>query len=110
MPTHFKRNGYTTLAAGKVFHSGTSDVKGYEYWDEERPKYQWPAELAARGHGYHGDKEGHFHPVPPDGGAIYQMTQQAIDGHSLCWSALEAADIHLKECRTNRSQTGPWTD
>ena len=40
MPTHFKRNGYKTLAAGKIFHKGTSDVKGYEYWDEERPKYK----------------------------------------------------------------------
>jgi arylsulfatase A-like enzyme len=37
MPTHFKRNGYKTMAAGKVFHKGTSDVQGYEYWDEERP-------------------------------------------------------------------------
>ena len=93
MPTHFKRNGYTTLAAGKIFHSGTSDVKGYEYWDEERPKYKWPEELAARGHGYQGDKGGHFHPFPPDGGAIYQKYQKSVDGHSLCWGALDAADM-----------------
>ena len=43
MPTHFKRNGYRTMAAGKVFHKGTSDVDGYEYWDEARPRYRWPA-------------------------------------------------------------------
>ena len=49
--SHFKRNGYKTLAAGKIFHKGTSDIKGYEYWDEERPKCKWPAELAAHGHG-----------------------------------------------------------
>ena len=80
MPTHFKRNGYKTLAAGKVFHKGTSDIKDYEYWDEERPKYKWPAELAARGHGYQSDKGGHFHPFPPDGGAIYKMYQKGVSG------------------------------
>ena len=32
MPTHFKGNGYKTMAAGKIFHKGTSDVKGYDYW------------------------------------------------------------------------------
>ena len=93
MPTHLRRNGYKTLAAGKVFHAGTSDIKDYEYWDEERPRYKWPAELAARGHGYQSDKGGHFHPFPPDGGAIYQMYQKPVDGHSLCWGALEAADM-----------------
>ena len=93
MPTHFKRNGYKTLAAGKIFHKGTSDVKGYDYWDEERPKYKWPAELAARGHGYQGKAGGHFHPFPADGGAIYQKYQRGVDGQSLCWGALEAADM-----------------
>jgi hypothetical protein len=72
LPTHFKRNGYTTLAAGKIFHKGTSDVVGYDYWTEARPRYKWPAELAARGHGYQGNSGEHFHPFPPDGGAIYQ--------------------------------------
>ena len=93
MPTHFKRNGYKTLAAGKIFHKGTSDVKGYDYWDEERPKYQWPKDLAARGHGYQGSSGGHFHPFPPDGGAIYQKYQEGVDGQSLCWGALEPADM-----------------
>ena len=93
IPTHFKRNGYKTLAAGKIFHKGTSDVQGYEYWDEERPRYKWPEELAARGHGYQGDKGGHFHPFPPDGGAIYQKYQKGVNGQSLCWGALEAADM-----------------
>ena len=37
MPTHFKRNGYKTMAAGKIFHKGTSDAKDYELWDEVRP-------------------------------------------------------------------------
>ena len=96
MPTHFKHNGYRTMAAGKIFHKGTSDVKGYDYWDETRPKYQWPKELAARGHGYQGKSGGHFHPFPPDGGAIYQMYGRGVDGQSLCWGALEKADMPLE--------------
>ena len=93
MPTHFKQNGYKTLAAGKIFHKGTSDVKGYEYWDAERPKYSWPKELAARGHGYQGNGGGHFHPFPRDGGAIFQKYQTGISGQSLCWGALEKSDM-----------------
>ena len=93
MPTHFKRNGYRTYAAGKIFHKGTSDVSGYDYWDEVRPKFRWPKELAARGHGYQGEKGGHFHPFPPDGGAIYQKYQEGVDGQSLCWGSLEDADM-----------------
>jgi len=93
MPTHFKHNGYKTMAAGKVFHKGTSDVPGYDYWDEERPKYKWPKDLAARGHGYQGKSGGHFYPFPRDGGAIYQKYQAGVDGQSLCWGALEKADM-----------------
>lgn len=93
MPTHFKHNGYLTLAAGKIFHSGTSDVKEYDYWDKERPKYKWPKDLVARGHGYAGPNGGHFYPFPADGGAIYQKYQKEVDGQSLCWGALEKADM-----------------
>ena len=93
LPTHFKHNGYRTMAAGKVFHKGTSDIKDYDYWDETRPKYTWPKELAARGHGYAGDRGGHFYPFPRDGGAIYQKYQEGVDGQSLCWGALEKSDI-----------------
>ncbi|MGB0578621.1 MAG: sulfatase-like hydrolase/transferase [Limisphaerales bacterium] len=93
LPTHFKRNGYKTLAAGKIFHKGTSDVSDYDYWTEARPRYKWPTELIARGHGYQGKRGGHFHPFPPDGGAIYQKYQQGVDGQSLCWGALEKDDM-----------------
>jgi iduronate 2-sulfatase len=93
MPTHFKHNGYKTMAGGKVFHKGTSDVAGYDYWDETRPKYKWPRELAARGHGYQGASGGHFHPFPPDGGGIYQLFQEGVSGQSLCWGALEKKDM-----------------
>ena len=93
MPTHFKRNGYKTIAAGKIYHKGTSDIEGYDYWDEARPKYKWPRWLAERGHGYQGKSGGHFHPFPPDGGAIYQKYQEGVSGQSLCWGALEEADM-----------------
>ena len=93
IPTHFKRNGYKTMAAGKIFHRGTSDVEGYDYWDEARPKYKWPMWLAERGHGYQGKSGGHFHPFPPDGGAIYQKYQEGVSGQSLCWGALEKGDM-----------------
>ena len=93
MPTHFKRNGYKTMAAGKIFHKGTRDVKGYEYWDEERPKYKWPTELAERGHGYSGRRGGHFYPFPRDGGAIFQHYKSGVSGQSLCWGALETEDM-----------------
>ncbi len=93
MPTYFKRSGYKTLAAGKIFHKGTSDVEGYDYWTEVRPKYKWPKDLAAHGHGYQGKGGGHFHPFPPDGGAIYQKYGKGVSGQSLCWGALEKADM-----------------
>jgi len=93
LPTHFKQNGYKTLAAGKIFHKGTSDITGYDYWSETRPKFKWPSELAKRGHGYQSEKGGHFHPFPRDGGAIYQKYQDGVDGQSLCWGALEKSDM-----------------
>lgn len=93
MPAHFRNNGYKTMAAGKVFHKGTSDVREYQYWDEARPKYKWPQRLIARGHGYQGKTAGHFYPFPRDGGAIFQRYKKGVDGQSLCWGALDPADI-----------------
>ena len=84
------------MAAGKVFHKGTSDVRGYHYWDEERPKFKWPEHLIARGHGYQGKSGGHFYPFPKDGGAIYQRYREGVDGQSLCWGALDASDMPLE--------------
>ncbi len=93
LPAHFRDHGYKTMAAGKVFHKGTSDVRDYTYWDEARPKFTWPQHLAARGHGYQGKGGGHFYPFPRDGGAIYKLYQDGVDGQSLCWGALDAADM-----------------
>ncbi|MDB4749560.1 sulfatase [Rubripirellula sp.] len=93
MPTQFRNQGYTTMAAGKVFHKGTSDIKEYKFWDESRPRYQWPKRLSSRGHGYQGKSGGHFYPFPKDGGAVYQHYQEGVDGQSLCWGALGASDI-----------------
>ncbi len=93
MPTQFRNQGYTTMAAGKVFHKGTSDIADYEFWDESRPRYQWPKRFSSRGHGYQGKRGGHFYPFPKDGGAVYQHYQEGVDGQSLCWGALGASDI-----------------
>jgi iduronate 2-sulfatase len=96
VPAHFRNNGYKTMAAGKVFHKGTSDVRDYTYWDEARPKYKWPEHLVARGHGYQGKSGGHFYPFPKDGGAIYQHYQDGVDGQSLCWGALDSDDMPVE--------------
>ncbi len=93
MPTHFKRHGYQALAAGKIFHSGVSDVRGYDYWHDTRPKFKWPKRLAQRGHGYQGKNGGHFHPFPPDGGGIYQHFGKGVSGQSLCAAPLGENDI-----------------
>ena len=93
LPTQFRNQGYTTMAAGKVFHKGTSDIKEYQFWDESRPRYEWPKRLSSRGHGYQGKTGGHFYPFPKDGGAVYQHYQEGVNGQSLCWGALGASDI-----------------
>lgn len=93
LPTQFRNQGYTTMAAGKVFHKGTSDIKEYQFWDESRPRYEWPKRLSSRGHGYQGKTGGHFYPFPKDGGAVYQLYQEGVNGQSLCWGALGASDI-----------------
>ncbi|MHC4996773.1 MAG: sulfatase-like hydrolase/transferase, partial [Planctomycetota bacterium] len=93
LPAHFQASGYRTMAAGKIFHKGVNDVSSYPMWDETRPKHKWSERLAARGHGYSGDKGGHFYPFPADGGAVWQKYRKDISGQSLCWGALEKDDI-----------------
>jgi iduronate 2-sulfatase len=87
MPTLFKNNGYTTLAAGKVFHKGVQDFK-YPYWDLTRP-----ADYGFRETAFSDNK---FAPYPKDGGAIHQKYPQKMGGKSLCWEALEADNIPPK--------------
>ena len=66
LPQYFKDNGYKTLAAGKVFHSGVSDYKERtdDFWDATAPDYKISKELRARGSGYGGTK---FYPFPHEG-------------------------------------------
>lgn len=80
MPTFFREHGYTTLAAGKIFHKGVQDFD-YPYWDETRsPKYGFRNEL-------HG--KGKFAPWPKNGGAFHQKYGRDVKGDSLSWEALE---------------------
>ena len=85
MPTHFKNNGYTTLAAGKIFHKGVQDFE-YPYWDNTRP-----AKYGFRKGAYNKSK---FAPYPKDGGAFNRKyNKQKIRGKSLCWDALKRSNI-----------------
>ncbi len=63
LPQHFKDNGYTTLAVGKIFHQGVSDYKDKTnaFWDKTAPDYKVPKDLKDRGDGYGGTK---FYPLP----------------------------------------------
>ena len=90
LPVHFRNNGYHTLAGGKIYHKGVADFARDELWNETKPNYQWPQKFIDRGHGYGGK---HFYPFPRDGGQIYQHYGDGVSGQSLCWAALEAADI-----------------
>ncbi len=84
MPTHFRKNGYTTLAAGKLFHKGVQDFD-YPYWDITRP-----AKYGFRKTAFNKSK---FAPYPKDGGAFHKKYPKKISGKSLCWEALEPSNI-----------------
>ncbi|QDU91438.1 Choline-sulfatase [Pirellulimonas nuda] len=87
MPTFFRKHGYTTLAAGKIFHKGVQDFD-YPYWDTTRsPKYGFVNEAHAKGK---------FGPGPKDGGAIRLKHGHSVSGDSLSWEALEEDAIPPK--------------
>lgn len=87
LPNHFKNNGYVTLAAGKIFHKGLQDFE-YPYWDVTRsPQYGF------RKDAYNKSK---FAPYPPDGGRFNQIYPGKVNGKSLCWAALEKAEMPPK--------------
>ncbi|MEJ6602489.1 MAG: sulfatase [Opitutaceae bacterium] len=93
LPQYFKDNGYKTLAAGKVFHSGVSDYKERtdDFWDATAPDYKISKELRARGSGYGGTK---FYPFPHEGSQIINHYGDDFDsGQSLCWGALDRTDM-----------------
>ena len=89
LPTLFRDNGYTTLAAGKIYHKGTKDFK-YPLWDE----------TLSSNYGFNKDlpwyRNSHFNPFPPDGGAIYQAHGGRVKGDTLCWAALEKDEMPKK--------------
>ncbi|QDT00927.1 sulfatase [Adhaeretor mobilis] len=87
MPTLFKNNGYTTLAAGKIFHKGVQDFT-YPYWDvTRRANYGFRKNAASKGK---------FGPAAQDGGAFKLKYGKAVKGDSLNWEALEQGRIPPK--------------
>lgn len=95
LPQHFRQNGYSTMAAGKIFHTGTSDYRK-EQWNEVLPHYVIKDEaLHRRGFGYGNDKDHKYYPFPRDGGQIVQHFGPDTPGKSLCWGALERSDIPM---------------
>lgn len=93
LPQYFRENGYKTMAAGKVFHSGVSDYKDKTdlFWDETAPYYRVPEKLKERGDGYGGS---HFYPFPKEGSQILNHYGPDFrNGHSLCYGALDPEDI-----------------
>ncbi|WP_372798363.1 sulfatase-like hydrolase/transferase, partial [Pontiella sp.] len=89
MPTLFRDNGYTTMAAGKIYHKGVDDFD-YPLWDE----------TLSSNYGFRMGmpwyRNSHFNPFPPDGGAIYQANGGRVKGDTLCWAALEKDEMPKK--------------
>ena len=87
MPTHFRNEGYVTMAAGKIFHKGVQDFD-YPYWDEtRRGKYGFRKGAF---------NKGKFAPYPSDGGFFETKYPGDVRGKSLCWAALEDSEIPPK--------------
>ncbi|MDF7822649.1 sulfatase [Pontiellaceae bacterium B12227] len=89
MPTLFRDNGYTTMAAGKIYHKGVQDFD-YPLWNE----------TLSSNYGFNKSgawyRNSHFNPFPPDGGAIYQANGGRVKGDTLCWAALEKDEMPKK--------------
>lgn len=81
LPEYFKNNGYKTMTAGKIFHSGFSDFpdKTNDFWSETfMPSNKGPK----------------FGPFPPGGSQITNHYGKDFkDGNTLCWAALERNEI-----------------
>ena len=93
LPEYFKRQGYYTMAMGKVFHSGVTDYKEKEddFWSETGFRYKVPKDLRERGDGYKGT---HFYPFPKGGSQISRhYGKEYRDGNSLCGGPLDREDI-----------------
>ena len=110
LPQHFKATGYTTLASGKIFHTGVSDYRHAEQWNETLPYHEISnQDLLARGYGYgaRGKKDHKYYPFPAGGGQVVQTFGPDTPGKSLCWGALDREDTtqwsHLRELLTMAS-------
>lgn len=78
------------MAAGKLYHSGVADFAKDELWDITKPPVKVGEPWKSRGFGYDSDM---FYPFPAKGSQITLEFGKRTRGQSLCWDALEDADI-----------------
>jgi arylsulfatase A-like enzyme len=95
LPAYFKKNGYHTCCAGKIFHSGATDYPFLlnELWDDVLPSYesQVTGKFLERGGGYGGLV---FYPFPKAGSQLKNHYGKELGGgHSLCGGPLDPEDI-----------------
>lgn len=90
LPQHFRNNGYLTMAAGKIYHSGVADYARDELWNMTKPPVKVGEPWKSRGFGYNSDM---FYPFPAKGSQITLKFGEGTRGQSLCWAALEDEDI-----------------
>lgn len=88
LPEHFKRNGYVTMTAGKIFHAGATDYpeKIDDFWDDVHAGVSVD-EGEARRHVYYG-------PAPKGGSQLRNRWGAALKrGADLCGGPLDPEDI-----------------
>ncbi|HEC41475.1 MAG TPA: DUF4976 domain-containing protein [Bacteroides sp.] len=103
LPEYFRDHGYTTLSAGKIYHSGESDHPDRTdlFWDEYAPHFwnEMDPVIKENGFGYRGYM---FYPFPKNGGQLVQAYgEDTIRNHympvnrfySLCGGPLDKEDI-----------------
>lgn len=83
LPELLRKNGYKTMAAGKIYHTGVSDIRIDSLWDEyiSLDAWQWKKPDYFNELGVNYDKR--FQPFPARGGRI--LDELGIkSGFSLC--------------------------
>ena len=89
LPAYFREQGYKTMGAGKLYHSGVAEYQEDMgvLWEETAPPYTistYFKDTVGDGYG-----EAHFHPFPPGGSPINRKYGGRVPGFSLCGGPLD---------------------